>query len=102
MLKYLKSTSSSLLVGIGPGIQSCHFEIKPDTLEKFADYPEAILKLRGKIFIDLPKIIKIQLVSLGIKGERVENFGECTFLQKRQIFFLPPRQAGSCQNHDRI
>lgn len=82
----ITANQSDLLVGIGPGIQSCHFEVQSDLLEKFSDYPEAILKRGHKSFIDLSKIIRSQLLALGLKPENIENFGECTYCQKDKYF----------------
>jgi YfiH family protein len=78
--------SSDILVGIGPGIQACHFEIKEDILDQFKNYPEEVVRREGKIFIDLPKIIIVQLVQGGVPAENIENFGECTYCQKDKYF----------------
>lgn len=70
--------SENLKIALGPGINSCHFEIKENVLGNFGNYPEFIIKREDKIFIDLKGIIKKQLVGFGIKIENIENNNECT------------------------
>jgi polyphenol oxidase len=85
-VKIIGGNPADIFVGIGPGIQACHFEIKEDVLGKFAKYPEAIIYCNGKIFINLPKIIIQQLTDAGLKTANIENCGECTFCQKEKYF----------------
>ncbi|HAR99978.1 MAG: hypothetical protein US57_C0011G0079 [Candidatus Moranbacteria bacterium GW2011_GWC2_37_73] len=75
----LGGNKNDLFVALGPGINECHFEIKADALESFADYHEFITKRDGKMFVDLKSIIKKQLTGLGIKETNIENNETCTF-----------------------
>jgi polyphenol oxidase len=84
--KVMPGNPADLLAGIGPGIGPCHFEVKDDVLKKFSEYPEAIIKRSGKIFIDLPIIIKEQLINAGLKQQNIENCGECTYCLKEKYF----------------
>jgi polyphenol oxidase len=77
---------SLVYAGIGPGVESCHFEIKADILTRFRLYPEAIIKRDGKLFVDLPLIIKKQLIERGMKPENIEHSAECTFDLKESYF----------------
>jgi hypothetical protein len=86
VIKALSGTAADLFVGIGPGIQACHFEIKDDVLEKFLKYPEAVIYRNNKIFVDLPKIISSQLTAAGVLSKNIENCVECTFCQKEKYF----------------
>jgi hypothetical protein len=86
MLKAIGSKSEDVLVGIGPGIQSCHFEIKKDILPNFANYPNAIIERENKIFIDLPKIIISQLEQQGVLNQNIENLNECSYCQTDKYF----------------
>lgn len=85
-VKTISKNPAKIIVGIGPGIGPCHFEIKADVLEKFALYPESVINRAGKIFIDLPMIIKEQLTAAGIKNENIESCSECTFCLKEKYF----------------
>ena len=84
VVKAIDGNPGDILVGIGPGIQSCHFEIKQDILDKFMLYPNAINRRGDNIFIDLPRIIEQQLADIGVKN--IENSGECTYCLK-EIYF---------------
>jgi YfiH family protein len=86
MAASMASTPSNLLVGIGPGIGPCHFEIKDDILLRFQDCQEAILEKDKKIFMDLPKIINNRLLESGILPQNIENIKECTFCRKDKYF----------------
>ena len=44
LAKAVKGLSSNTLVGIGPGISQCHFEVKQDLLKAFKPYLKEILK----------------------------------------------------------
>ncbi|MBZ9577703.1 peptidoglycan editing factor PgeF [Patescibacteria group bacterium] len=81
------SLPKDILVGIGPGISQCHFEVKEDLLVEFKPYlGNALLNKNGKLFLDLKKIAKIQLINLGIKEENIEISPECTFCLSDKYF----------------
>lgn len=68
-----------LLVGIGPGIGDCHYEIQSDLEEKFLKYPEAIkVHADGKTYLDLKLIAREQLMAAGVLFQNVETYPECT------------------------
>ena len=75
-----------LLAGIGPGIGACHFEVKDDVAEQFTDFPNAVIRRDGAIFIDLKAIARDQLVTLGLEKEHVEISNECTYDVKDKYF----------------
>lgn len=82
-----------LFVAFGPGINKCHFEIKDDVLEMFADYNEFIIKRESKMFVDIKGIIKKQLAGLGIKASNIENNQTCTFEAKNLFSFRKDKTA---------
>ncbi len=87
MVKNFGSSSEDILVGIGPGISQCHFEVKNDVLAEFKPYlKEVLLKKEGKSFLDLKKIARIQLINSGIKEENIEISPECTFCLSDKYF----------------
>ena len=86
MLKAMAGNPADIFVGIGPGIGSCHFEIKDDVVENFNGYPEAIIHRAGKIFVDLPKIIRKQLIESGVNNQNIETCGECAFCENKKYF----------------
>ena len=74
------SRPETILAGIGPGISQCHFEVKEDVSVKFQQFLPETLKIKnGKMFLDLKKIVKLQLLNLGLKEKNIEINPECTF-----------------------
>ena len=86
MVKNCGAKADKILVGIGPGIQSCHFEIQKDVLENFKKYPFSIIKKEGGIFIDLSEIIFQQLKKSGLLLNHIEKSEECTHCLKEKYF----------------
>lgn len=74
-----KSAKDDILVGIGPGLRKCHFEIQTDILPYFTSYPGQVIKRDQRIFVDLEEIITNQLVSAGMVEENIEPSKHCTF-----------------------
>lgn len=75
----------NILVGIGPSIKKCCFEVDYPVVEEFLNNmnysKEFIFKdneKEGKYKIDLQRIIEKALISVGISAENIENAGICT------------------------
>jgi len=85
-----KSNPAHILIGIGPGISQCHFEIKNDLVRKWCDRtifaPGVILKKNDKKYLDLKELAKLQLIKSGIKEKNIEISPECTFCLKTKYF----------------
>jgi len=73
------SDQSDLEVYIGPHIGVCHFEVGEEVAVKFSAYPEAILRRDGKIYIDLAKIVRVQLLAASVREKNIELSSECTY-----------------------
>lgn len=71
-----------LIVGIGPSIGPCCYEIDSPVIETFERFPykeEVILRRRGvHANLDLWNANKFQLISEGVKEENIEVAGICT------------------------
>ncbi|MBN2585446.1 polyphenol oxidase family protein [Patescibacteria group bacterium] len=77
---YPKTQLNNLQALVGPGLRPCHFEVLSDVEELFkkrysnyTDYRE------GKIYIDLPAIVKQQLSQVGLVGDNIQDTGECNY-----------------------
>jgi len=80
MTRQLKCKLADILAGIGPGIGSCHFEVKDDVLARFADFlPASLRHENGKKYLDLKAIARRQLESTGIPSSHISVSDECTF-----------------------
>jgi len=79
--KSLGSNPKDLIVGIGPGISKCHFEVGKEVIEKFKKYPEAI---DGE-YLDLKLIAKLQFEKLGVRN--IEINPECTYCSNKYFSY---------------
>jgi YfiH family protein len=82
MTRAIGVRGENLLVGIGPGIGVCHFEVKNDVAAQFAEFPDAGLHGDGATFIDLRAVARTQLLALGVKADHLEISAECTYDKK--------------------
>lgn len=76
------SNPHDVLVGIGPCIQVCCYDITQERSrlfqEKFTRWSGFIIEKEGKIFLDLPLLAKYQLKDLGIPEENIDEGNICT------------------------
>lgn len=86
MKKSFNSNPSNLLVGVGPGIQKHHFEIKKDVLSKFENYSNFIKLSNNLYFVDLPGIINLQLLDFGVNSANIEVSQVCTDCEENKYF----------------
>jgi len=77
------SDPKDLIVGIGPCIRSCHYDIAEahahQFLEKFPGWKEFIIEREGKFFFDLPGVARYQLESADVSSDNIEDGDYCTF-----------------------
>lgn len=85
-IKELGGTPDNILIGIGPAICQKHYEVGSEMAEKFANYPDSIRKEDAKIYLDLKKIAKLQLLGLGIKENHIEISPDCTYELPKKYF----------------
>jgi polyphenol oxidase len=84
MERAFQCNPAQLIAAIGPGIRSCCFEVGDEVAAPFdQEYPEASLTAPvnahpGKFYLDLPKVLEIQLHRAGIKPENSYDFRGCT------------------------
>jgi len=76
------SCAADILVGIGPSIQKCHFEITGEIRDQFD--ADVIEEREGRLFVDLSKMLIEQLRDAGVV--QVENLGICTFCHPDRYF----------------
>lgn len=84
---------ANMAMAMGPGINVCHYSVKPEFLKEFAGYEEFLIARDGLQFADLKRMIKKQLLELGIKPENIENNDECTFENADKYFSYRRDQA---------
>lgn len=76
------SHAEDILVGIGPGIGSCCYNVDEKRVELFMKtYPflhNITEKREGKIFLDIKEIAKQLLQKVGVLKEQIEDIALCT------------------------
>ena len=70
------SQPKDLLIGFGPSIRSCCFQVEEDFKSNF-DF--GLLKRDGHVFMDMALINRRQLVDCGVKEENIFDPALCTF-----------------------
>jgi polyphenol oxidase len=75
--------AENIVVGVGPSIRSCCYEIygkrKEVFVKKFDKWRNKIIKkAKNKTFLDLQNLIKLQLIDIGIKDENIYDSQVCT------------------------
>jgi polyphenol oxidase len=100
--KIFHSNLSNLIVGIGPFIHVCCYEIREDILGLIKSYNwlPHLVSDGEKLFLDLNAIVNQQLAELGILPNHIENIGICTSCRSDILFSSRKRSSederGSC------
>jgi hypothetical protein len=66
---------------LGPGAASCCYEVSPELAGRFTERWGAGCVVEGagpRPHLDLPGLVREQLVAAGMHGERIDGGGECT------------------------
>ena len=90
MEKEYGSNPKDILVGIGPSIHQCCFEVRQEVAEIFLkelEFSKQFVKEKeDKYIIDLQGIIKYSLLSVGILEDNIELSNICTKCNKDMFF----------------
>ncbi len=99
MVKKYNSKPEDILVGIGPSIGSCCYEVGKEVYDKFNeryDYVKNIFKTmnNNKIHLDLWKTNELQLLNKGILKENIDISNLCTSCNNN-IFYSYRKEKGT-------
>ena len=92
MERSFDSDPSTLLVAIGPGIRSCCFEVGREVAGLFDEtYPGCCsagpsMNRPGKYYLDLNKVLDLQMNLAGIRPENRNDLGACTRCNPDEFF----------------
>jgi len=87
MVNEYNSKVEDILVGIGPSIGPCCFEVQEDTYEQFRKkLPIGAFEDNGKLFVDLWNSNIYMLTQLGVKRENIECKGICTSCHSERFY----------------
>ena len=84
------SQPKDLLVGFGPSIRSCCFQVEDDFKSNFAF---GLLKRDNRVFMDIALINQRQLVDCGVREENIFDPAFCTFSDDDFFSFRKEAQA---------
>ncbi|PIR87623.1 MAG: peptidoglycan editing factor PgeF [Candidatus Harrisonbacteria bacterium CG10_big_fil_rev_8_21_14_0_10_45_28] len=85
-MKLLGAELENILIGIGPGLQKCHFEIQQDVADFFEQYEGVVKNTKGKKYLNLPEFISQQLEEAGVLRKNIEISPECTHCEQDKYF----------------
>lgn len=92
MKKQYNSQPKDLIIGIGPSIEKCCFQVGEDVAEQFKNMlpfsKDYIFNdtQKGKYKIDLQNIIKKSLINNGVLEENIEISNLCTMCNNKTFF----------------
>jgi YfiH family protein len=87
MQKRYGTDPRDLIVGIGPAIGGCCYEVGPEVAERFVAYPDALLpQTGGKYRLDTKEINRIQLIEIGVPETHIEVSPICTMCEHDRYF----------------
>jgi len=86
MKRSFHSKPENIIVGIGPSIGPCCYEVKKDVVKHFIDYKYAVIKRKNQYYINLWEINRAQLINAGLKESNIEIAGLCTSCNIKHFF----------------
>ncbi len=87
MVREYGSKVEDIMVGIGPSIGPCCFEVKEDTYNQFRrELSIGAFEDKGKLFVDLWNANIYMLTQIGIKRENIECKGICTSCNSERFY----------------
>lgn len=87
MAQEYSSNPEDILVGIGPSIGVCHFEVGNEVSDVFRDtFGETVLEKHEKWHVNMQKAIEISLLEKGILKNNIINANICTYCNWELLF----------------
>lgn len=81
--EFFSSNPNKLIIGIAPAIRSCCYAIEAPATNYFRNY---LIKRDNKNYLDIPEIVKKQLLRSGIGKENIFDSGICTSCKNDEFF----------------
>lgn len=98
MISRYKSNVDRILVGIGPSIGPCCYEIGRDLayqfVNKYDNYNHIVIERNNKVYLDLWRINYLQIRDMGVSGENIIISKTCTSCQNDR-FYSYRREKGT-------
>lgn len=81
--------ASDVIAAIGPHISLEAFEVSDDVANELAQAspdPNVVERSRARPHVDLRRIVRAQLESMGVKSTAIDDVAGCTFLESARFF----------------
>jgi len=91
MQRTFHSQPSRLLVAVSPTIRDCCYQVGPEFRNYFAE--QYFVQRKGKIFLNLPRLLKHQLIESGVGEGNIQVVEHCTFCHPNE--YPSYRRTGS-------
>ena len=92
MQSKFKADPGQLLVGFGPCLRSCCYEVSGDFRNNFAS---GLVERGKRLYLDLAQVNKKQLMDSGAKQENISDSGVCTYCGPQDFFSFRREQEAS-------
>ncbi len=76
----------NIQAALGPAIRKCCYEVSAEFKNHFPGYYESFPGSSEKGYVDLPTILKDELLSLGFEGNNIFDSGICTSCSSDRFF----------------
>ncbi|MCR4337706.1 MAG: polyphenol oxidase family protein, partial [Candidatus Omnitrophica bacterium] len=94
MIREYGTDAADVKVVFGPAIRSCCYEVGKEFVEYF---PEALDRREQKLYLDLAKVNRAQLLGVGVLPQHIVDDGQCTCCDLR--FFSYRREGEKAGRH---
>jgi len=96
MVDRFDTDPSDIIAAVAPSIGKCCYEVGIDVAQYFMSYPDALEEIGGgKYMLDLPMVIRMQLLTIGVREESIEMSGICTACSVDEFFSYRREQGCS-------
>ena len=107
MKEIFGTSAENCLIGIGPSIGACCYEVDANVVETCEkvfpnNFDELIIKRDGKIFLDLWAANKIQLMEVGLPEKNIDVAAECTRCNSNWYFSYRAARQNNLHETGRI
>lgn len=90
-IKEFTGEAESTIFAAGPHIRECCYTVKKERIEVFCskyNYPDNIFRIKNKeIYLNLTKILILQLQSFKVPTENINDLGICTCCNRNYLSF---------------
>jgi hypothetical protein len=90
MKEQFNCNPQDIIAGIGPSISVENYEVGPEVKEAadlaMGEYHNTVINKNGKLYFDLWKANKLQLLKSGLEDSNIEVSGICTYRNNETFF----------------